>query len=37
MEYTIAMGTRDLIGTSAIIFVIGLGFGYYVARIYFGV
>lgn len=30
------METRDLIGTIALIFVIGLGFGYYLARLYFG-
>ncbi len=31
------MGTTDIIGTTILVFVIGAGFGYYAARLYFGV
>lgn len=34
--YNVGMSSTDIIGTAILIFVIGAGFGYYIARLLFG-
>jgi len=31
------MGSSDIIGSAVIIFVIGIGFGYYITKLFFGI